>query len=92
MNYLTEIKLLIGLNKIWSEEKGLMRLKLSTSTIIQVLAGAVQALNLIVPTTSGNAKMIISVAVGVIQVGINTISHLSNPDGTDARVASGPAK
>ena len=87
MNPFTEIKVAIELKKVWEREQKLMRLKLTTSTLIQILAGGVQALNIISPVISPKGKIYVAAGVGVIQVLINTISHLSNPDGTDAKTA-----
>ena len=64
------------------------RLKISTSTILQLLAMLIQIANVFAGTaTSPNTKVALAAVVGIAQVGINTISHLSNPDGTDAKAS-----
>lgn len=64
-----------------------LHLTLSVSTTLQILAAIVQATNLVLPTVSANTKIVLSGIIGIVQIGINTISHLSNPDGTSVKVA-----
>ena len=68
------------------------RLKLTTSTILQILGGVLQALNVVDPLLSTKGKIICGGIIGVLQVVVNTISHLSNPDATDAKVAYVPSQ
>lgn len=92
MNIFQEIKLAVGLKKIWESEEKLLRLKLTTSTWIQILAGGLDVLNLINPVVAPEYKPYIAVALGIVHILINRISHLSNPDGTDAKVAYEPKR
>ena len=92
MNIFTEIKIAIALNKLWGQEKKLMRMKLTTSSMMQIILGGVQALNIIEPALSPKGKVYAAMGIGILQVVVNTISHLSNPDGTDAKTAYIPKK
>ena len=83
MNIFTEMKLA----EIVQKEIKLMHLKLTTSTALQVLAGGVQAANLLTPAFGAKGKTVMSIVIGIFQVAINAISHMSNPDGTDAKTA-----
>ena len=87
MNIIQEIRVLVKLNRIWEGEKKLLRLRLTSSTALQILGGVLQALNVVDPYLSTKGKIYCGMAIGIIQVIVNTISHLSNPDGTDAKVA-----
>jgi len=57
------------------------------SVLLQILGGVVQVGNLLTPLVSTKQKLIIGSIVGIAQVGVNTIAHNSNPDGSPAEVA-----
>lgn len=64
-----------------------MRLKLATTTTIMVLLGLADTLDVIDPLVGPKGKTVIAALIGAMQVWVNVISGLSNPDGTDAKAA-----
>lgn len=67
-----------------------MRISITVSTTLQLLGGVLQALNVVDPLLSTRGKVICGAAIAIVQIIVNTLSHLSNPDGTDAKVAYVP--
>lgn len=90
MTIFKQLRLALRLGPILEKEEKLMRMKLTTSTSIQIILGVVQIVNLMEPYLGAKGKVIAGAGVGVLQIVVNTISHLSNPDGTDAKTAYVP--
>lgn len=87
MNTVKALIALAKINKVLKREDELIHMKLTTTTVLQLLAGIIQILNIILPLTQGETKLWVAAVVAIIQIIINTISHLSNPDGTSVRTA-----
>jgi len=68
-----------------------MRLKINTSTLIQVLLGICDILNLLLPQLSAKNQTVVATVLAILHVVVNRIAHLSNPDGTDAKNAVAPS-
>lgn len=84
MNVFQEIKLAIKLQPILRKEQKLLKMKLSTSTVSQILLGICDYLNIVLPITTGQGKIYVGALLGILHVLVNTIAHLSNPDGSPA--------
>lgn len=89
MNPIQAARLYFKLRPLIKKEQTLMRMKLSTSTLTQILLGAGQIGNLIAPFLSGNAKIITGGILAALTVVVNTISHLSTPAGGDVNNGAG---
>ena len=87
MNPFKEVAALVKINKVLKREGELMRMKLSSTTVCQMILGGCDILNVVTPLTSGNTKVWLGAALAILHIVVNTISHLSNPDGTDVKTA-----
>ena len=67
-----------------------LRMKVSTSTVVQILLGACDVLNLLLPQLTAKNQATAQIVLAALHIVVNRVSHLSNPDGTDAKVAYEP--
>lgn len=84
MNIFTALKLWMKLQPIIKREQALMTMKLSTSTVCQLLLGLGDVINVVTPLLKGDSKVIAGTVLAILHVVVNTIAHISNPDGTPA--------
>ena len=84
MNILTAARIWWKLQPIIKREQALMTMKLSTSTVCQLLLGIGDVINVVTPLLNGDSKVIAGTVLAILHVVVNTIAHISNPDGTPA--------